>query len=78
MKKVRNSKGLRSKVASSADPAGPTPKPEAPGSNPGRRTKKEHHPLGWCSFLAQVCCANLPCVAFISPRLSFSLWGVLD
>ena len=54
MKKVRNSKGLRSKVASSADPAGPTPKPEAPGSNPGRRTKKEHHPLGWCSFLVRL------------------------
>ena len=30
--------------------------------------KKEHHPLGWCSFLAQVCCANLPCVALIGRR----------
>ena len=34
MKKVRNSKGLRPKVASSADPAGPTPKRGVGGSNP--------------------------------------------
>ena len=45
MKKVRNSKGLRPKVASSADPAGPTPKRKAVGSNPARdaRLNAENH-----------------------------------
>ena len=43
---MRNSKGLRPKVASGADPTGPTPKPEAPGSSPGGDTSSATKSLG--------------------------------